>query len=63
MQNICDQRRRVQGSPPDDPETVYQATIKALQAEAGGIVISREYEEMKVPNLEAIGRAVRDWEK
>src|SRR5512133_494831 len=49
------------GSPPDDPETVYRATIKALEAEAGGIVISREYEEMKVPNLEAIGRAVNDW--
>ncbi|TFH35137.1 MAG: hypothetical protein E4G95_07275 [Bacteroidia bacterium] len=53
----------VPGSPPDDPETVYQATLKALQAEAGGIVISREYEEMRVPNLEAIGRAVSDFEK
>lgn len=52
----------VPGSPPDDPETVYQATLKALQANAGGIVISREYEEMKVPNLEAIGRAVKTWD-
>ncbi len=53
----------VPGSPPDDPETVYQATYKSLEAGAGGIVVSREYEEMKVPNLDAIGRAVRDWEK
>ena len=53
----------VPGSPPDDPETVYMATAEALKAGAGGIVISREYEEMKVPNLEAIGNAVRDWAK
>ena len=53
----------VPGSPPDDPETVYQATMKAFEGGAGGIVISREYEEMKVPNLQAIGRAVREWNK
>ena len=53
----------VPGSPPDDPETVYWATLNALEAGAGGIVISREYEEMRVPNLEAIGKAVSDWEK
>ena len=53
----------VPGSPPDDPVTVYQATIRALEAGAGGIVISREYEEMQVPNLEAIGKAVLDWKK
>jgi len=52
----------VPGSLPDDPETVYQATIKALEAGAGGIVISREYEEMKVSNLKAIGRAIVDCE-
>ncbi len=51
----------VPGSPPDDPETVYAATYRAMEAGAGGIVISREYEEMKVPNLEAIGRAIKDW--
>ena len=27
---------------------------------AGGIVVSREYEEMRVPNLKAVGRAVRE---
>lgn len=53
----------VPGSPPDDPETVYRATLNALEAGAGGIVISREYEEMRVPNLKAIGRAVNEWEK
>lgn len=53
----------VPGSPPDDPARVYQATIKALEGGAGGIVISREYEEMHVPNLNAIGIAVRDWEE
>ncbi|MEA1886580.1 MAG: hypothetical protein U9N72_05160 [Bacteroidota bacterium] len=52
----------VPGSPPDDPETVYRATLNALEAGAGGIVISREYEEMRVQNLEAIGKAVTDWE-
>ncbi len=50
----------VPGSPPDDPETVYQATLKAFEAGARGIVVSREYEEMRVPNLKAVGRAVRE---
>ncbi len=53
----------VPGSPPDDPEKIFQATIKAFEAGAGGIVISREYEEMRVPHLEAIGRAVRSLRK
>ena len=43
-----------------DPETVYQATLKAFDAGASGIVISREYDEMRVHNLRAVGRAVRD---
>jgi hypothetical protein len=49
----------VPGSPPDDPETVYQATLKAFQAGADGIVVSREYEEMEIPHLQAVGRAYR----
>lgn len=49
----------VPGSPPDDPETVYRATRRAFEAGADGIVVSREYEEMKVPHLEAVGRAYR----
>ena len=50
------------GSPPDKPELVYEATMKALEGGASGIVVSREYEEMTVPNLAAIGKAVREWE-
>jgi hypothetical protein len=33
--------------------------IKASEAGAAGIVVSREYEERTVPNLKAVGRAVR----
>jgi hypothetical protein len=50
----------VPGSPPEDPEKIYQATLGAFKAGAGGIVVSREYEEMRVPNLRAVGRAVRE---
>jgi hypothetical protein len=50
----------VPGSPPDDPDTIYQATVRAFEAKADGIVVSREYEEMKVPHLRAVGRAYRD---
>ena len=53
----------VPGSPPDDPETIYQATRKAFEAGAHGIVVSREYEEMRVDNLKAVGRAVRELAK
>ncbi len=50
----------VPGSPKDDPETVYQATLRAFAAGAHGIVVSREYEEMKVEHLRAVGRAYRE---
>ena len=40
---------------PADPEKVYQPVIKAFEAGANGIVVSREYEEMRVPNLRASG--------
>ena len=43
----------------DDPDTIYRTVLKAYEAGAGGIVASREYEEMTVPNLKAVGRAVR----
>ena len=42
------------------PDTIYQATVKAFDANADGIVVSREYEEMKLANLRAVGRAYRD---
>jgi len=53
----------VPGSPPEDPEKIYEATLKAIEAGAGGIVVSREYEEMRVPNLRAVGRAMRELSK
>ena len=43
-----------------DPEAVYECVRKAFEAGAGGIVVSREYEEMRVPNLKAVGRAIRE---
>jgi hypothetical protein len=50
----------VPGSPRDDPDTIYRATLNAFAAGAHGIVVSREYEEMKVENLRAVGRAFRE---
>jgi hypothetical protein len=37
--------------------------MKAAAAGARGIVASREYEEMTVPNLTAVGRAVHEIRK
>ena len=45
---------------PSDPETTYEATRRALDAGASGVIASREYNEMTVPNLDAFGRAVRE---
>jgi hypothetical protein len=33
---------------------------KAFEGGGNGIVISREYEEMRVANLKAVGRAMRE---
>ncbi len=43
-----------------DSENVYKAVIRAFYAGASGIVVSREYEEMRLPNLNAVGCAVRE---
>ena len=45
---------------PSNPEGVYEATRKAFEAGAAGVLISREYDEMRLPNLRAVGRAIRD---
>ena len=45
---------------PADPEKIYACVIRAFDAGAAGIVVSREYEEMRLPNLRAVGRAIRD---
>ena len=50
----------VPGSPRDDPDTIHKASLNAFAAGAHGIVVSREYEEMKVENLRAVGRAFRE---
>lgn len=47
---------------PSDPDLVYDATIKAFEAGAKGLVVSREYDEMRLPNLNAVKRAVADAE-
>ncbi|MBL6766147.1 MAG: hypothetical protein ISQ14_14425 [Verrucomicrobiae bacterium] len=43
---------------PSDPATTALATRRALEAGAAGVVASREYDEMSLPNLKAFGRAV-----
>lgn len=48
------------GGGPDDPQAISDCVRKAFDAGASGIVISREYEELTVPNLKAVGRAVRE---
>lgn len=44
---------------PSDPENVFGAAQAAFAAGAQGIVICREYQEMRLPNLRAVGRAAR----
>lgn len=44
----------------DTPETAYANTRAVVEAGAPGILISREYEEIKVPHLEAVGRAIAE---
>ena len=50
----------VPGSPPDDPDQIAEAVRRSFAAGAHGIVVSREYEEMKVEHLRAVGRGFRD---
>ena len=45
-----------------DPELVYQTTMRAFEAGASGLIVSREYDEMRLDNLRAVGCAVRDAE-
>jgi hypothetical protein len=41
------------------PAKLEEATHKAIEAGADGIIVCREYQEMKLDNLRAIGRALR----
>jgi len=43
------------------PDDTYAATAAALKAGAHGVIFSRKYSEMRLANLEAAGRAVREF--
>lgn len=45
---------------PAKPDAVYKAVHKAFEAGAGGIVLSRDYSEMRMANIQAVGRALKD---
>ena len=45
------------------PEDVYAATLAGLKAGAQGVIFSRKYSEMRLANLAAGGKAVREFEK
>jgi hypothetical protein len=42
------------------PEDVYAAVKATFEAGANGIILSRKYSEMRLDNLRAAGRAVRE---
>jgi hypothetical protein len=42
------------------PDDTYAATLAALKAGADGVILSRKYSEMRLANLAAAGRAVRE---
>ena len=44
---------------PSDPEQLIAAVHRALDAGADGLLASREYNEMRMPSLQAFGDAVR----
>ena len=49
------------GQKKTSPEDVYAATTAALKADADGVLFSRKYSEMKLANLAAGGKAVREF--
>jgi hypothetical protein len=42
------------------PDDTYKATLAAMKAGGDGIILSRKYSEMMLPNLDAAGRAIRE---
>lgn len=46
---------------PSDPAKIEAAIDAAREAGAAGVLLSREYDEMRLPSLRAAGRAVRRW--
>lgn len=49
-----------QNSKKTQPDDVYQAVLAAFQGGAHGVLLSRKYSEMRLDNLRAAGRAVRE---
>jgi len=45
---------------PSDPAVLAEAVKQTFRAGADGIVVCREYQEMRVPNLRAIGAVLRE---
>jgi len=50
-----------EGEKKTSPEDVHASTTAALKAGADGVIFSRKYSEMKLANLSAGGRAVREF--
>ena len=50
------------GQKKTSPEDVHAATAAALRAGADGVLFSRKYSEMRLANLAAGGRAVREFQ-
>lgn len=48
------------GEKKTQPDDVYQAVKAAFEAGAHGVILSRKYSEMRLDNLRAAGRAVRE---
>jgi hypothetical protein len=49
-----------EGEKKTQPEDVYQSVKAAFGAGAHGVILSRKYSEMKLDNLRAAGRAIRE---
>ena len=45
--------------PSSTPEGTRDAVLAAFRAGADGVILSRKYSEMKLPNLRGAGEAVR----
>jgi hypothetical protein len=43
-----------------DPGKIYRAVHRAFDAGANGVMLSRQYDEMRMPNLRAAGKAIRE---
>jgi hypothetical protein len=48
---------------PSPPEVLEEAVLKVFEAGADGILISREYEEIRLDSLKTIGKSVDYWKR